>query len=50
MANYKITDTGNGLRLHIKNSFYDLTYMSARMLAAALNKALEAHKKKGESK
>lgn len=50
MANYKITDTGNGLRLHIKNSFYDLTYMSAKMLTVALNKALEAHKKKGESK
>lgn len=50
MGNYRITDTGNGLRLHIKNSFYDLTYMSAKMLSIALSKALEAHKKKGETK
>ena len=50
MGNYRIDDTGNGLRLYIKNSFYDLTYISANMLAVALSKAVETHKKKGKAK
>lgn len=50
MANYRIDDTGSGLRLHLKNSYYDLTYASAKMLVAAITKALDTHKKKGEQK
>lgn len=50
MVNYRIDDTGSGLRLYLKNSYYDLTYTSAKMLALAITKALETHKKKGEQK
>lgn len=43
---YKITDTGNGIRIQIKNSIIDLTYRGAAMLATLLKDSVDKRKEK----
>lgn len=43
---YKITDTGNGIRIQIKNSIIDLTYHGAAMLATLLKDSVDKRKEK----
>lgn len=47
---FKITDTGKGIRLMVKNSLIDLTYVGARTLANAINKAIDAQKERRDKK
>lgn len=48
MANFKISDTGENLRIMVGNSLLTLSYKGARMLANTINAALENRKEKKE--
>lgn len=41
---YKVTDTGNGVRIHIKTSIIDLSYHGAKNLATIIKNIIERRK------
>lgn len=47
---YKVTDTGSGIRIHVKTSIIDLSYFGAKNLATIIKNTIERREEAEDDK